>query len=157
RIVHVFLSPREGGLNIDMTQDIATKLSERGQCAGALLTQRFTRPSPSAPPQTTNWENHRWVRFRTAAAMLERFVVDFTKKYSAEPANGDTAYRDMVGRDPTAAPFSYEFGSLEQHDFAVAQSAALVSIGTAWDTAGTFDFVNGAPGPAPELQVRPRI
>ncbi len=157
RIVHVFLSPREGGLNIDMTQDIATKLSERGQCAGALLTQRFTCPSPSGPPQTTNWENHRWVRFRTAAAMLERFVVDFTKRYSAEPANGDTAYCDIVGRDPTTAPFSYEFGSPQQHDFAVAQSATLASIGTAWDAAGTCDFVNGAPDPAPELQVRPRI
>jgi hypothetical protein len=157
RIVDVFLSPQEGGLNIDMTQDVVTKLSERGQCAGALLTQRFTSPSPPAPPQTINWENHRWLRFRTAAAMLERFVVDFTKRYVAEPANGDTAYSDMVRRDPAEAPFSYEFSSSQQHDFAVAQSRALASLGTAWDAAGSCDFVNGAPGPAPELQVRPRI
>jgi hypothetical protein len=157
RIVDVFLSAQEGGLNIDMTQDVVTKLSRRGQCAGALLTERFTSPSPPAPPQTINWENHRWVRFRTAAAMLERFVVDFTTRYAAEPANGDTAYADMVGRDPAKAPFSYEFSSPQQHDFAVAQSGALTSLGKNWDSAGTCDFVNGAPAPAPELQVRPRI
>jgi hypothetical protein len=156
RIVHVFLSSEEGGLNLDMSQPVLAKLSERGKCAGDLVVQRFTSPSPPAKPQTVNWANHRWLRYRTATAMLERFVVDFTDRYNAPPENGDPTYAQMVSREVTAAPFEFEF-SPAQRDFAIAQSAALVCVGAEWSAAGDCDFTCGSPEPPPELQVRPRI
>ena len=88
--------------------------------------------------------------------MLERFVVDFTDRYGAAPDDGDLSYAQMVSREVTAAPFDFEF-SPPQRDFAIAQSAALVSEGAYWSAAGNCDFICGSPEPPPELQVRPRI
>ncbi|MEO9170919.1 MAG: hypothetical protein ABI282_09715, partial [Candidatus Baltobacteraceae bacterium] len=157
RIVHVFLSAAEGGLNLDMPENVLATLSRRGECAGDLLVQRFTSPSPEAPPQTTNWENHRWVRFRTATSVLEQFVVDFTTRYLAPPDNGDTAYPDLVQRKPGVAPFGYALGVPEQQRFVAAQTAALASSGIVWANAAPNDFREDSPEPMPELQVRPRI
>lgn len=157
RIVHVFLSPSEGGLNLDMPQSVLDKLSERGKRAGELLAQRFTSPSPAAPPQTVNWENHRWVRFRTAGAMLQRFIVDFSKRYTAAPNLGEPSYPALIARPPETAPFSYALSQPAQQRFVSAETAELTRNGVAWSTAAPNDFATGSPTPEPELQVRPRI
>ncbi len=157
RIVHVFLSSREGGLNIDMPPAVLQRLSERGRLAGALLVQRFTSRSPAVPPQTVNWENHRWVRFRTAMATLQSFVVDFSKRYRKAPDPGDASYSQLTRRTSDAPPFSYELRTPQQRIFVSEQSDALAAKGAEWADAAPNDFIDGAPQPEPELQLRPRI
>jgi hypothetical protein len=156
RIVHVFLSGTEGGLNLEMPPDVLEKLTARGEYAGKLLIERYTSPSPVGPPQTVNWENHRWVRFRTATAMLQRFVADFSTTYEATPA-GEQSYPDLVARPRSAPPFGYRYKTPEQTAFAVVEARAIAEAGKRWDAARPNDFANKQPHPVPELQVRARI
>lgn len=150
RIVHVFLSPAEGGLNLDMQEAIVTKLTERGACAGKELIAHFTAPSPQQGPQPTNWDNHRWVRFRTATAMLQQFIADFASVYDTQ------AYATLVNRGPDEAPFSYRL-TPEQRAFVSSETQGVVTEGLRWKAAPPNDFATGRPHPDPELQVRPRI
>jgi predicted acylesterase/phospholipase RssA len=47
RIVHVGLDPDEGGLNLNMPEDVIARIGERGERAGELLAARFcARPCP---------------------------------------------------------------------------------------------------------------
>jgi hypothetical protein len=156
RIVHVFLSAEEGGLNLDMPQDMLKKLAGRGACAGQALIKRFTAPSPVHPPQTTNWDNHRWIRLRTTDAMLQQFLADFAKVYSAVPSSWENSYDALVSRQPGDAPYGYPL-TPGQRTFAVQQMQEIVKLGAAWGAAAPNDFESGSPRPSPELQVRPRI
>jgi hypothetical protein len=157
RIVHVFLSATEGGLNLEMPQSVLAKLTERGACAGKLLIERYGSPSPAKPPQTVNWENHRWVRFRTATAMLQRFVGDFATSYDATPPAGEQSYAQLVARPHDAPPFGYRYEFPEQASFAAREAKEVADAGARWLEAAPNDFVTGQPHPTPELQVRARI
>lgn len=158
RIVQVFLSDKEGGLNLTMPTDTLTKLTRRGQCAAQLLIERYTAPSPAGPPQTINWENHRWVRFRTSAAMLERFLAEFVERFTAESGQGEPSYAALVSRSlDGSAPFSYPWKDTAQQAYAVSSTTGMVELLTRLDPQPSSSLGNGSPAPAPELQARPRI
>lgn len=58
RVVHVYLTPEEGGLNLTMPPERVAALTQRGEAAGQAV-------------QTLDWDGHRWTRFRTAMAQLQ--------------------------------------------------------------------------------------
>lgn len=58
RVVHVFLSEEEGGLNLTMPPERVTSLTRRGEAAGRAV-------------QDLDWDGHRWTRFRTAMAQIQ--------------------------------------------------------------------------------------
>ena len=83
RVVHVALSKDQGGLNLDMDEEVILRVAERGERAGELLAARFS-PEPGNDPQTgepiaLTWDNHRWVRYRSIMAALE----ELTKRFRA--------------------------------------------------------------------------
>ncbi len=61
RIAHVCLGPGEGGLNLDMPEEKVREIAGSGTRAGLLLSRRFAPQSRAK----LNWDNHRWVRFRS--------------------------------------------------------------------------------------------
>lgn len=152
RVAHVGLGPDEGGLNLDMPPERISALSDRGKRAGEELARRF-RPGSDA---TLNWENHRWVRFRSTMAVLEQMFGKIGKRLDpAEPApqKGDPPYAELVARRD---PVSYDWKREPQHAWAVEATKKLQSLAAAW-TASPERFSEGAPRPTPELRARPKI
>lgn len=152
RIVHIYLSAEEGGLNLNMPPSLLTKLAARGTCAGQRLIANFDAPNPSscAPgiAQTTNWENHRVVRYRTAMALLENWLRQFSVAFTPQ-------YQSLVARPLGTAPCAYPWSDEQQRSFACDATAELLSLNGAWAAAGQ-SFADGAPRPQPELVTRPR-
>lgn len=154
RIAHVCLGPHEGGLNLDMPEPMVKKIADSGTLAGLQLSRRF-KPGSRA---RLNWDNHRWVRFRSTMAALEEMLEKLGPRLApdGEPSQpGDESYRALLERRNDALP-SYPWSSRAQRDEAIRAVKHLVRLAAAWmETPETL--AEGAPRPMPELRVRPRI
>jgi hypothetical protein len=157
RVAHVYHTHAEGGINLNMPACRIEALTERGRIAGERLAARFSLTP--APGEALTWDNHRWVRYRTTMALLQDALYRFRRAWQElsvqgdgrYPAKGDRTYDELLALDPKNAP-SYPLDG--QHDFAVTETANLVSLSARWD--GSGDFATDAPRPRPELRVRPR-
>jgi hypothetical protein len=152
RVAHVGLGPDEGGLNLAMPPERIAALAGRGRRAGEELAARF------APGSTAklNWENHRWVRFRSTMAVLEEIFAKVAKRLdpaAAPPQPGDVPYSALVAKPD---PVSYDWKRKEQHARAMAAAQELYALAAGW-TAAAEKLAEGAPRPTPELRARPRI
>ena len=94
RIVTVFHDGQEGGMNLNMQQEVVTGLSERGRGAADRLVEVFAGDQPGVVP-AWGWDNHRWLRFRTAMAafsdtlrLVPRWVRDRACRDHAVPRLG---------------------------------------------------------------------
>ena len=103
RIVHVHTAPDEGGMNLTMPADVIDALTRRGQAAGRALVERFAE-TPGTE-SGLSWDNHRWVRYRSALAALaeqargiRRRVASATSAASARTESSSSA------ASPTAPP-----------------------------------------------------
>ncbi len=154
RIAHICLGPGEGGLNLDMPESMVKSIADSGTRAGLLLSRRFAPGSRAK----LNWDNHRWVRFRSMMASLEEMIEKLGPRLSPDfepPQPGDETYWSLVERDSDALP-SYVWKSPAQREEALRVVQQLVKLAAAWsDTPETL--ANGAPRPMPELRARPRI
>jgi hypothetical protein len=102
RIVHVATTPVEGGLNLQMKPQTIQELSDRGRDAADLLISRFDpQGSASRAGFRLNWQNHRWIRFRSTMAALERFLADFSRGWHAPSVSGESFKSDSAKWDPT--------------------------------------------------------
>ncbi len=154
RIAHIGLAAGEGGLNIDMTQDEVTEIARIGAEAGDLLAERFALGSR----EKLNWENHRWVRFRSAMASLEKLLERLGPRLAPEfepPRCGDENFAALVERGAGSLP-SYPWGSPEQQEEAIRTVRLVVKLA---DDCGKEQgrLSAGAPEPMPELRARPKI
>jgi hypothetical protein len=75
RIVHVYLNPGEGGLNIVMPRDLVDVLGEYGAQAGAMLRDEF------------NLDEHRWRRFLVVMDRLDKTLENFIEAYDGRAAD----------------------------------------------------------------------
>jgi hypothetical protein len=153
RVAHVLLTETEGGLNLNMPDDVIEDLGQRGQFAARELARRFNpRAVPKGMPLT--WDNHRWVRLRSSMQLLEVFLSEIKDQYRAEDPSGRT-YADLVQRTSRQPPNSYRW---PREDAASAATAALQELeGLAFLQATDRVFEEEAPHPTPELRIRPRL
>jgi hypothetical protein len=154
RIAHVCLGPDEGGLNLDMPETKVKEIAESGTRVGVLLTRRF-KPGSRA---RLNWDNHRWVRFRSMMASLEEMLERLGPRLAPDfepPQPGDENYWALLERGNDSLP-SYEWDSRAQRDEAIRAVKHLVKLAALW-TQTPEKLVDGAPRPMPELRARPRI
>ena len=81
RVIRLYLKQGEGGLNLNMQPELVTRLAGLGEQAAERLIARF------APPATTpmGMDNHRWVRLRNLAAVLERDLSGLHRVIHAQP------------------------------------------------------------------------
>jgi hypothetical protein len=136
RIVAVKHTKTEGGLNLDMDGDVVRALAERGRYAGVRAEQ-------------FDFVNHRWVRLRSFLQTLCELAVPAANTLRAgRPAPDVPTYREMIAGQP---PPSYRRSWSPDHGNAVADAIEQLA-----DAFAGEDFVDGAPSPKPQLQVRPR-
>jgi hypothetical protein len=165
RVAHISHSKDEGGLNLDMPAAVVRRLSERGRIAGALLRDGFTLPA--TPERRTDWRNHKWVRLRTSAALLDEAVRSVTVAYDEPDLTGVESYRELLGLPRSEQP-SYEITDrqrdltreLFEGEGANGGSAGgLVEAGARLHAARISErpiaLQRRAPSPSPELRVMP--
>lgn len=109
RVVHVSLTEREGGLNLTMTPEVIKALTERGRWAGRRLVARFTQPPQD--PHDLSWDDHRWVRYRSAIGALETMLSEFAEGYAHE---SEPTYAQLLDRGANEHPASYPVTAAER-------------------------------------------
>ncbi len=146
RVVTVYHNDDEGGINLNMTDELITGLSERGQAAGVKLNTEF------------DLSNHRWVRYRSTMQLMEELLADYRAGFEAQPPVGVPSYGEMIeGPDPS----SYRTGwtvdmknSARQRTYENGDS--LVRIAEKW-AASQQEFATGAPRPTPAMRIGPKV
>jgi len=133
-------------------------LSERGRCAGEKLVRRFAGPKQAGIDLT--WENHRWVRYRSALGQLQHLAITFRRALCGLPIKGDDLF--PVAGDKTyqaliegEAPHGYSITELEAAAAAGVTAAILSAAGE--DSPPPVDLTTHAPRPAAELRARPKV
>lgn len=144
RICQIRLSKDEGGLNLNMPREIVTNLLERGEEAGAEVTN----------PDRFDWDRHRVTRFWTLMQMLQQSLGPggFGRPgvYSGEYP-GRTAFKGVVEewlrtrQGPEPPP-------LEWWTAAIPASDRVFELAEEW-----ADFAADAPTPTPTLRILPRV
>ena len=151
RIVHVHTAPDEGGMNLTMPQHVIDALTLRGQAAGRALVERFAdTPGTEAG---LSWDNHRWVRYRSALAALAKQLERFGRAWRSTP-EGERSYRELVERGDDVGPAGYRFASESQRALALALAELLAEAGDRSETAET-PVDRGSPRPEPVSRIVP--
>jgi predicted acylesterase/phospholipase RssA len=91
RVVRIYLKDKEGGLNLNMEQDLIHKLSEVGEDAGDMLIDRFSNGSTDE----MNFDNHRWIRLRNLAAVTDQDLSSLSRAISTTPP-GAQSWSDLI-------------------------------------------------------------
>jgi predicted acylesterase/phospholipase RssA len=151
RIAHVSLCPDEGGMNLNMPAEVIQAVSDRGGDAGRRLAERFG-PGSTHP---MNWDNHRWVRFRSTMGALEELLEKMVRGYTdTETAKPFRSYEELLNRGSHEEPGSYRFREA-QREFANQAIPRILGLADAWSRAASLG--DGQPKPEPELRVMPRF
>jgi len=141
RIVHVSLQGDEGGMNLDMPQEVLSRIADKGSLAGA----RFCAFS---------FENHYWIRWRNLASAYQRYTLEVAR--TDDPAQQVLAYRAAYSIVASGEPVppSYKLGSEDKRRGSQQLWAQMVEQGRAWEDLGP-DLTDGAPRPLPQMKVTP--
>ena len=147
RVVLIRHTKREGGLNLNMTCDAIDTMSKSGEEAARQVIERFLNPVE----KDNGWLNHRWVRMRSTAAVLQetfaplseawhdaRLTPSYEALWLAHGADALPAYQ--LSRTNRTAGFA-----LWQQIVALPQAVAPAELSA------------HAPRPQPELVIAPRL
>lgn len=154
RIVTIYLNPKkEGGLNLAMSAGTIGKLDQYGREAAGKLICRFGGPIEGGDEKLTRgWENHRWVRMRTAFAALERLLAGFNAQWSKPHAYDQKSYQQLI-REANAKLPSYRWPTDDQAKRAAeaagdiaALAAKIEAMTTGRPNDSIFDGVRNNPG-----------
>jgi predicted acylesterase/phospholipase RssA len=152
RIVHVRLTPYEGGLNLNMSADKVKTLAARGERAGHRLRERFGAAGANSEGQ--NWNTHRWTRFRTAASLVQKLMHQIDRALTYRGAEVPS-YDDLLKRKTNEKPKTDYWWKRSAADY----EPRIDDLRTFAHhfAEGRPDFGEGAPGPQPELRISPRL
>jgi hypothetical protein len=150
RIVHVALTPNEGGLNLDMDSKVIETLAERGRQAGEKLCNEF------------HMDEHRWRRFLVSMARIEETLDEVTAAYEhVQGRFGDFLTAYVLNNAPYRWPENpgdrppYSQDTKNRVDEMLKRAEELVVLGKNWRTEPTTR--GGAiPKPATDLRITPR-
>lgn len=151
RIVHVHTAPGEGGLNLAMESEAIDALTRRGQAGGRLLVERFAETPGTA--RGLSWDNHRWVRYRSAVASLSVLVESLNAAWRDEPAH-ERSYRELTERPSDVGPAGYRFTSAAQRRLAIELTELLAEAGER-SAAEPGRLRRRAPRPEPVARIVP--
>jgi predicted acylesterase/phospholipase RssA len=132
RVVHVYLSPEEGGLNLTMPKERVEALTQRGVAAGKAV-------------QTLDWDGHRWTRFRTAMAQIQEKLGRVKELYTG-------GYRRFLdAHDSTKGRYQRPKG---WKDYALESTDELMKVVDAWDQDPNGHRLDNEPLPSPGAELR---
>ena len=106
RVIHIKLAKGEGGLNLAMKSDKISELTERGLYAGSELVTLFSGPKPRPEP-SERWDDHRFARYRTTMALLERHLRTLKRGYEAPPDVITTPWADQIKTGEHARHYAF--------------------------------------------------
>ncbi len=120
RIAEIWLQGDEGGLNLNMEDELIEGLVRRGQQAGQDLAANFADLPPSDP---MSWDGHRWARFRSGMAGVMEWLIEFKRSAGDDPeaSRALTSLLSSVG-----APPCYKFDSDAQRRAAEEATRKLI-------------------------------
>ncbi|MBV9440768.1 MAG: patatin-like phospholipase family protein [Candidatus Eremiobacteraeota bacterium] len=154
RIVTVFLDASEGGLNLDMPAPVLERLRLRGAAAGTLLASRFAAPSVLDPNAVgMNWENHRWLRFRSTMGAVKNYLSRLDAAWS-QPEAPDVSYDALCTAGAGTPAQRYPLDPATRPKVA-AIAAGLAQAGATLDAVSEID--RDLPQPPPHLSVHPNL
>jgi predicted acylesterase/phospholipase RssA len=145
RVAQVHQSPDEGGINLNMQKPIIDALSDRGRIAAQILAERFSNAPP--PQAALTWDNHAWVRLRTAMGLLETHLAKIERAYRQK--EGLKSYSQLIAAPPPAYHFA---DPLE----AAVMLGELDALARRWGTFGGL-LEENLPHPLAELRTMPKV
>lgn len=149
RIAHVSMNEDEGGMNLSMPPETIEALTKRGRAAARRLRDAYTPPYPEGT--VVNWDNHRWVRFRSSLAVLEEMNSRFADGHEAPPLRQDErTYAELLA-DPPSYPLKLNW----QAQVADIELKAIKAVANAADDA-PGSMADGEPNPDPIGRILPR-
>jgi predicted acylesterase/phospholipase RssA len=151
RIVHVHTAADEGGMNLTMPPHVIDAMTLRGQAAGRALVERFAETPGTATG--LSWDNHRWLRYRSALTALAEQLERFGRAWREAP-QGERSYHELVDRGDDVGPAGYRFATDAQRALAVALTELLAEAGERAEQAET-PVGRGSPRPEPVARIVP--
>ena len=150
RIAHIKLGRGEGGLNLTMSSALISELNKRGECAGEGLANLFAGDGTTPTPQ---WNDHRFVRYRTTMSVLERLLRDYERGYCAPVDRVTVSYANRIAQG-VSPPYAFPGGSP-----VVAQdvTSAYLGLVAGWTAAGATLDDGGVPRPPSVLRAVPPV
>ncbi|TFW30416.1 hypothetical protein E4L96_00090 [Massilia arenosa] len=146
RVVQIRHTKQEGGLNLNMPPTAIAAMSDSGTAAADAVIAHFLDPELAH----NGWLNHRWVRMRSTAALLQRELLLPAQAFRGTALS--PSYKLLWQQAGHELPLGYRLGA-EQRTQGLAFWDAITA--AALDTA-TVDLCKGAPEPMPTLAVTPR-
>jgi predicted acylesterase/phospholipase RssA len=143
RIVHVRQTPEEGGLNLNMSPASITELGDAGTMAADCLIDHFWKVS--RPGQVQGWKAHEFIRLRSLLGILQQKLIPLSRVFYAH-------YKSVISQ---AHPPVYPYRSPSQQTEAESLLLGLASAGAQLESSHA-DLGDGAPHPAPDLEVKAR-
>jgi len=132
RVVHVYLTEEEGGLNLAMPPERVTALTRRGEAAGQAV-------------QNLDWDGHRWTRFRTAMAQIQEKLDRMKELYGG-------GYRQFLeAHDSTKGRYQRPKGWKE---YALKSTDALMDVVEDWEKDPDGYRLDNEPLPSPGADLR---
>jgi len=140
RVVTVPLARNEGGMNLDMPEDVLESIAAKGKAAGDIVVAQF------------DFNCHWWTRWRNVAASTERFVMAFAD--GAVPPLSPS-YADAYASARTGKPVvpCYKLTAKQVAESQI-RFATLAGLGAAWG-APAPSMQKGAPRPLPVMTISP--
>lgn len=163
RIATIHLSRSEGGLNLNMPAETIKKLSGFGALAGQQLRQRFDPDNEDGTG--LNWENQRWIRYRSFMSVFEQMLTKLKRGFEFE-SPGVPSYQEMIDRGgaaqdprPPCKPDDKSPLTDEQKEPAKERTTTLLELArlSEAEQARGVTLEEGAPEPPPALVIRPKV
>ena len=157
RVVTVYHDHSEGGMNLNMEEATVLALSKRGEGAATRLVDRFAGDQPGVVA-AQGWDEHRWLRFRTATAAFAETLVSFKGGYEAAPP-GTTPYPAWVGVQSDGTEATGDLPAYpvepERRNVVNQRTRGLLRVAEQWQSDPADAFTQDAPEPRPTMRLVP--
>jgi len=152
RVVHVYLKPDEGGLNLTMPPERIAGLVELGGRAGALMAGGPPLAVDDAFP--FDFADHRWRRFLVAYAAIESLLDGAADDWgdAADPQSFAAFIKGYM-----AEPASYGRSSQKWRRDVFDRMETLMDLGRAWGAEPLRHQDGAIPYPRPVLRMVPHL
>nr|WP_314543768.1 patatin-like phospholipase family protein [uncultured Massilia sp.] len=147
RIVLIRHTRKEGGLNLDMRRDAIATMSRSGSAAAQRVIERFL----DEDRQKNGWLNHRWVRMRSSAAVLQDMLAPLSEAW--HDARLVPSYEALWLAEGADALPSYQLSKANRG----VGYALWQRIVTLPEQMAPADLSAHAPKPQPELAIAPKL
>jgi predicted acylesterase/phospholipase RssA len=150
RVIAIKLAKGEGGLNLTMDTKKIANLNDRGTCAGERLLELFAGDGTTKPAQ---WNDHRFVRYRSTMSNLERFLRSYETAYTTPADHATIPYPERITLG-TVPPYPLTKRSL---GFAQQTTARYLDLVDTWRRDGNTLDDQGVPRPPSILRAVPPV